>query len=219
MGNRSSTLSHYIVWYDSPAIQGWQRQVWAGLSLRLLPPQKQARRHTRVCWSKHLCPSKAQWIGSIGGRATCAIPPSSTWPELRAEVVFLVEDKDTDTSCHFCAGVIKLGGDCDRGIDKVTASASDCSNLTSLLIVKLIRKHIWICPFLYWVHLHGILVKYIWLTIPEKEKCSTIGVISWLLNLKTSAGEAKWFCWKISKEIRKCKHSCWFHITWLLVEQ
>ena len=63
-------------------------------------------------------------------------------PELRAEVVFLVENKDTDTSCHFSAGVIKLGGDCDRGIDKVTASASDCSNLTSLLIVKLIRKHI-----------------------------------------------------------------------------
>ena len=112
---RSSTLSHYIVRYDPPAIQGWQRQVWAGLSLRLLPPQKKARRHTRVCWSKHLCPSKAQWIGSIGGRATCAIPPSSTWPELRAEVVFLVEDKDTDTSCHFSAGVIKLGGDCDRG--------------------------------------------------------------------------------------------------------
>ena len=56
--------------------------------------------------------------------------------------MFLVEDKDTDTSCHFCAGVIKLGGDCDRGIDKVTASASDSSNLTSLLIVKLIRKHI-----------------------------------------------------------------------------
>ena len=68
------------------------------------------------------------------------------------------------------------------GIDKVTASASDCSNLTSLLIVKLIRKHIWICPFLYWVHIHGILVKYIWLKIPEKEKCSTIGMISWLLK-------------------------------------
>ena len=68
------------------------------------------------------------------------------------------------------------------GIDKVTASASDCSNLTSLLIVKLIRKHIWICPFLYWVHPHGILVKYISLKIPEKEKCSTIGMISWLLK-------------------------------------
>ena len=56
--------------------------------------------------------------------------------------MFLVENEDTDTSSHFYAGVIKLGGDCDRGIDKVTASASDCSNLTSLLIVRLFRKHI-----------------------------------------------------------------------------